>query len=63
MNEWLTKKQVEKILGISHWTLERLMKAKKITFYKTGTSRNCAVRFKREDVLVYLNSIKNVKTN
>lgn len=63
MNEWLTKKQVGNILGISHWTLERLMKAKKITFYKSGTSRTCKVMFKREDVINYLNSIKNVKIN
>ena len=58
MDNWLTKVQVAKILNVSMPTLERLMKAKKIAYYKSGESRTCKVLFRQEDVTKYLKSIK-----
>ena len=54
MKEWLTKKETCKILGIATITLERLMKAGKIAYYKSGTSRTCAVRINANDLKKYI---------
>ena len=61
MRKWLTKKQTAELLDISIPTLERRMKAKKITYYKSGDSKSCKVMFDIEDVLKYMKSIKKMK--
>jgi excisionase family DNA binding protein len=61
MRKWLTKKQTAELLDISMPTLERRMRANKITYYKSGESRSCKVRFDIDDVLKYMQTIKIVK--
>jgi excisionase family DNA binding protein len=61
MTKWLTKKQTAKMLGMSIPTLERRMRANKITYYKSGESRTCKVMFDREDVLKYMQKTKIMK--
>jgi excisionase family DNA binding protein len=61
MKKWLTKQQTAKMLDISIPTLERRMRANKITYYKSGESRSCKVRFDKEDVLNYMKTIKIMK--
>lgn len=61
MKKWLTKKQTAELLDISIPTLERLMRAKKITYYKSGESRTCKVRFDIDDVLKYMQKTKIMK--
>lgn len=57
MNERLTRKDVCEMLGICYMTLNRYMRAGKITYYKTG-ERTAKVFFLKQDVLNYLESIK-----
>lgn len=58
MEEWITKKEVLDILGISLGTLDRMMRDGKLTYYKNGFFRSASVKFKREDVLNYLEKMK-----
>ena len=58
MKEWLTKTETCQILGISKITLERMMKAGKIAYYKSGTSRTCAVRINANDLRKYIAKLK-----
>lgn len=58
-NTWgylLTLKQTAQILGISTWTLREWDEKKKFIAVRVG-SRNDR-RYRREDVLAYLNSIE-----
>lgn len=58
MDIWLTKEDVQQILGIPKYTLERRMKQGKIAYYKDGDEKQSRVRFKGEDIAEYLKSIK-----
>ena len=58
MDEWLTKEQVQQILGLPKYTLERRMKSGKIAYYKDGDEKQGRVRFRHADVVEYLNRIK-----
>lgn len=61
MRKWLTKKQTAELLDISIPTLERRMRANRITYYKSGESRSCKVRFDIDDVLKYMQKTKIMK--
>lgn len=56
MTEWLSKKDASLEIGVSTKTLERLMSKRKISYYRG--EGNSKVRFKREDVQNYIESIK-----
>ena len=49
----MTRKELAKYLGITEKTVDRL-KVKDIPFYKVGRT----IRFDRNDVLAYLESVK-----
>ena len=57
MNEWLDKKEASTEIGVSVKTLERLMNEGKISYYK-NKENNAKVRFKKEDVLNFIESLK-----
>lgn len=61
MRKWLTRKQTAEMLNISIPTLSILMRNNKITYYKSGESKTCKVRFDIDDVLKYIQKIKIMK--
>lgn len=61
MRKWLNKKQTAELLYVSMPTLDRLMRAKKIAYYKNGESKTCKVRFDIDDVLKYMQETKIMK--
>lgn len=56
--ELITKKEVIQMLGISYDTLARMMRNKKIPFYKMGDERSSRVRFDKKDVIDYIEKSK-----
>jgi excisionase family DNA binding protein len=58
MDKWMTSDDVLEYIGVSPATLYRLMKNGKITYYKTSDYKSAKVKFKREDVEKYLESIR-----
>lgn len=58
--EMLNKKEAIEILGITMITLNRMIRDKKIPYYKLGEGKTASVRFLKKDVIEY---IENHKVN
>lgn len=54
MEQWLSRKQACDMLGISMPTLNRYMKAGKITYYKNAGYKSAKTKFKLKDVLEFI---------
>ena len=50
----LSPEEAADYLGISHWTLRKLVKVDQVTAYRVGRQ----LRFKREDLDTYLESVR-----
>lgn len=60
MKEYLSKKEVAELLGVTTQTVYNLYKTGKLKAFKTGKARSAAVLIKKEDLEDYINNLNKI---